>query len=122
MKIPYRRRWLLRRMDRRMRRSDPHLAAMLAIFARLYASEVIISQEQAVWPGAREWRRLVSLLNMMVRAAAALIAGTGRASGRAARAGAMMIRRVSEAVRAALAISAPARAPVRRGDTGLPAG
>jgi hypothetical protein len=33
-------------MDRWMSRSDPHLAAMLAIFARLTADEPIASIEQ----------------------------------------------------------------------------
>jgi hypothetical protein len=60
MTIPYRQHWLLRRMNRSLRRSDPHLAAMLAIFARLTVGEAIISQEQephqppargAAWPG-----------------------------------------------------------------------
>lgn len=47
MRIPYRQHWLLRRMDRRLRRSDPHMAAMLAIFARLSAGEPMTSREQA---------------------------------------------------------------------------
>jgi hypothetical protein len=46
MRIPYREHWLLRRAARGLCRSDPHLAAMLAIFARLYVSEAIISAEQ----------------------------------------------------------------------------
>jgi hypothetical protein len=52
---------MLRRMDRRLCRSDRHLAAMLAIFTRLYASEPIVSAEQVrragvlaalIWLGA----------------------------------------------------------------------
>jgi hypothetical protein len=47
MRIPYRQQWLLWRVERRLSRSDPHFAAMLAIFARLYVGEAIISAEQA---------------------------------------------------------------------------
>jgi Protein of unknown function (DUF3040) len=58
MRMPHRQRRMLRRMDRRLCRSDPHLAAMLAIFARLYGSEAISSTEQAPpvrVPGALMW-------------------------------------------------------------------
>ena len=61
MRFPYRQQWLLRRMNRSLCRSDPHLAAMLAIFARLTASEAITSQEQATTPGARARRGLIWL-------------------------------------------------------------
>jgi hypothetical protein len=44
--IPGCRRWVLWRMERGLRRSDPHLAAMLAIFARLTVGEAITSAEQ----------------------------------------------------------------------------
>jgi hypothetical protein len=44
--IPGRRRWVLWRLERGLRRSDPHLAAMLAIFARLTVGEAIASREQ----------------------------------------------------------------------------
>jgi hypothetical protein len=49
----YSQRRRLRRMDRWMSRSDPHLAAMLAIFTRLAAGEAIGSIEQAGSGGAR---------------------------------------------------------------------
>ncbi len=39
MSLPYRQQWQLRHIDNALRRSDPHLAAMLAIFARLTAGE-----------------------------------------------------------------------------------
>lgn len=45
--VSYTQHWRLRRMDRWMSRSDPHLAAMLAIFARLTVDEPIASIEQA---------------------------------------------------------------------------
>ena len=44
MMIPGRRRWVLWQMGCGLRRSDPHLAAMLAIFARLTAGEAIGSE------------------------------------------------------------------------------
>lgn len=47
MWIPCRQRWVLWRLGRSLRRSDPHLAATLAIFARLTADEAIDSTEQA---------------------------------------------------------------------------
>jgi hypothetical protein len=43
--VSYTQHWRLRRIDRWMRRSDPHLAAMLTIFARLTAGEAIASSE-----------------------------------------------------------------------------
>lgn len=48
MQLPYRRQRRLRRIERGLRRSDPQLSAMLAIFAQLYASEVLVSPEQRV--------------------------------------------------------------------------
>lgn len=122
MRIPCRRHWLLRRMNRRLCRSDPHLAAMLAIFARLYAAEAIMSKEQAAWPGTRAWRRLAGLAGTAVRAAAVLVAAAVRAFRRSMRAAAMTGRRISRAIQAALAIPPSAGPPVRRSGTGLPAG
>jgi hypothetical protein len=122
MRIPYRQHWLLRRTNRRLRRSDPHLAAMLAIFARLYAAETIMSQEQAARPGARAWRRLAGLVKMMIRAVAGLIACAVRAFRRSVQAGATMRRQLGRVVRAALTIPPPAGPAVRRGDSGLPTG
>ncbi len=59
MSVPYRQARTLRRIDRRLGRSDPHLAAMLTIFARLYASEVITSTEQARRPRLLAWLAIV---------------------------------------------------------------
>jgi hypothetical protein len=59
--VSYTQHWRLRRIDRWMRRSDPHLAAMLAIFARLTAGEAIASSEQAGFRRMRAWRHLVRL-------------------------------------------------------------
>jgi hypothetical protein len=44
MKVSFRESWRLRRIEARLRRSDPHLAGMLAIFARLSAGEAIASR------------------------------------------------------------------------------
>ena len=84
MQFPYRRQWPLRRMSRDLRRSDPHLAAMLAIFARLTAGEAITSEEQSTSPGARAWRGLAWLGWATVHVVAALIACAGRILRRAA--------------------------------------
>ena len=78
MQFPCRRQWPLRRMSRDLRRSDPHLAAMLAIFARLTAGEAITSEEQSTSPGARAWRGLAWLGWATVHVAVALIARAGR--------------------------------------------
>jgi hypothetical protein len=51
----------LRRMDRWMSRSDPHLAAMLAIFARLNAGEAIASIEQTRFRHTRLWGTLARM-------------------------------------------------------------
>jgi hypothetical protein len=55
MWIPCRQHWVLWRLGRRLRRSDPHLAAMLVIFTRLTAGEAINSREQAAAIG--DWVR-----------------------------------------------------------------
>jgi hypothetical protein len=59
--VNYTQHWRLRRMDRRMSRSDPHLAAMLAIFARRTADEAIASIEQAGFRRTRPWGNLVRM-------------------------------------------------------------
>lgn len=51
----------LRDIERELCRSDPHLAAMLAIFARLTAGEPVISREQAR-PAAVHVRRVLAAL------------------------------------------------------------
>lgn len=57
MRFPFRQSWQLRVIERGLRRSEPHLAVMLAIFARLNAGEAIVSREQARRP--RDWAVLV---------------------------------------------------------------
>ena len=58
MSVSYVQHWRLRRMDRWMARSDPHLAAMLGIFARLAAGEPIASIEQAGFRRTCAWHDL----------------------------------------------------------------
>lgn len=101
MSFPFRRRWLLRCMTRNLRMSDPHLAVMLAIFARLTAGEAIASKEQAASPGAWARRGLARLCRAITRAAAALLACAGWVFRRAAGAGDAVRLRFSRAVRAA---------------------
>lgn len=79
MRIPGRRHWRLRRMNRGLRRSDPHLAAMLAIFARLCAGEMIPSVEQAPSLGVRAWRGLARLAHVMAHMTAVCAGCAGRA-------------------------------------------
>ena len=59
MSLPYRQERLLRRADRALCRSDPDLASMLSIFARVTADEKMPAWEQLrpqlTWP----WRVLL---------------------------------------------------------------
>lgn len=71
MRLPFRQVRHLRRIERGLRRSEPHLAAMLAIFARLNAAEAIVSREQACPSGIRAWRVLAVLAGTI----AGLLAG-----------------------------------------------
>jgi hypothetical protein len=75
MSVSYTQHWRLRRLDRWVSRSDPHLAAMLAIFARLAAGEPIASIEQARFHRTHAWYNL----SQMKAAALLLMAHTGRA-------------------------------------------
>jgi hypothetical protein len=87
MSVPYRQARALRRIDRRLGRSDPHLAAMLTIFARLYASEVIVSTEQArhvrlsAWPAMAVAGAAACARWLFRRAASACAAARRRLSG-----------------------------------------
>lgn len=77
MRIPGRRRWVLWRLERGLRRSDPHLAAMLAIFAMLAAGEAITSTEQRI--AVRRWIRCgLARLGRVLAVAAASVSVLGR--------------------------------------------
>jgi hypothetical protein len=83
MGIAYRQRRLLRRTDRALRRSDPQLAAMLAMFSRLHAGAGMPDREQLRAPGAPRWH----LMPWPVACAVAGIwAGAGELPGDGARA------------------------------------
>jgi len=75
MSVRYVQQWRLRRINRRMSRSDPHLAAMLTIFARLSAGEPIASIEQAGFRHTCAWYNLCR----MKAAVLMLVTFTGRA-------------------------------------------
>jgi len=53
MTLPGRQERLLRRVDRALCRSDPHLASMLSVFARLTAAERMPARERLRPPPAR---------------------------------------------------------------------
>lgn len=53
MRFPFRECWKLRAIERELRLSEPHLAGMLTIFAKLNAGEAVISGEQADRRGER---------------------------------------------------------------------
>ena len=122
MRIPYRQRWLLRRMDRMLRRSDPHMAAMLAIFARLAAGEAITSREQAGPPDTGVRRVLACLGTAIAGLAAGLASAAHWVFRRVAIACAVARRRYSASARAALSASSAERPPLGRGGPGLPPG
>jgi Protein of unknown function (DUF3040) len=86
MQIPYSQQRLLRRIERRLRRSDPRLAAMLAIFAQLYASEVLASPEQRARARWIAWLRgAVARLAVVLSACAGTLFRAARAAGRITR-------------------------------------
>jgi hypothetical protein len=59
MTLAYRQERLLRHADHALCRSDPDLASMLSIFARLTASEAMPAREQLRPRGAWDWRVLL---------------------------------------------------------------
>jgi hypothetical protein len=77
MTIPGRRHWALWHMERGLRRSDPHLAAMLAIFVRLTVGEAITSPEQET-AARRRIRRALSRLSRVLIAVAAGVSARAR--------------------------------------------
>ena len=86
MSIPYRERRLLWQRARALRAADPHLAAMLAVFAQITATEVLPATEQirSRWP-----RRLLALITV----ATGVAAGVARHAVRLIRAAARGVRR-----------------------------
>lgn len=80
MQLPYHQQRLLRRIDRTLRRSDPRLAAMLAIFAQLYAGDVLASPEQRGPVHRVAW--LFAAVAWLAIAVSACAAALSRAAGR----------------------------------------
>ena len=116
MRLPFRQSWQLRGIERRLRRSDPHLAAMFAIFTGLTAGEAIINREQAHRPGnpagLRQQERWVRpALAVLAGAIAGLAAAARWVSGRAARLRAAARRRLSRTARAPLGTPSAAENP-----------
>jgi hypothetical protein len=97
MRLPLRHSWQLRRIERGLRRSEPHLAAMLTIFARLSAGEPATGCEQL--PGS------VGRLRMILTAVAGAVTTMAVVTGRALRAGASRCA-------AAARLGRPARTPL----------
>lgn len=107
MKIPFRQSWRLRGIERRLRRSEPHLTVMLAIFARLADGEAIISREQA--PRFGHWVRPV--LAVLAGVIAGFAAAWRWVSGAAARLCAAARRRQGRMLRAPFSRPSAAGSP-----------
>lgn len=97
MRISLRESWRLRAIEHGLRRSEPHLAGMLAIFAELNAGEVIVSREQARRPA--NW---AGPLLAVLGAVGALLAAARLVLGQAARLGVRIRRQLRRIVRALL--------------------
>jgi hypothetical protein len=100
MTLPYREERLLRRVDRALCRSDPDLASLLSIFARLNAAERMPARERLRPQSSWVWRVLlwpVAAVAFLVAAVAFLVVFAAGGGLRAARAcGAAPVRRVRE--------------------------
>jgi hypothetical protein len=105
MRSPYRESWRLRGIERELRRTEPHLVAMLAIFARLNAGEAMLSAERVRRPGA--WVRLVPAL--LMGAITALAMAANWVSGRVVRLCVALRRRAIAVARVAFGTPAAAR-------------
>jgi hypothetical protein len=70
MSLPYRQEQRLHRIGTALRRSDPHLAGMLAVFGRVCAGETMPSAEQLRTRLCRLWQVLAWLVAAIAIAAA----------------------------------------------------
>jgi hypothetical protein len=80
MTLAYRQERLLRRADDALRQSDPDLASMMSIFARLAAAEGMPAREQLPLQRAWDWRILlwpVAVVTFLVVFAVVFAAGGG---------------------------------------------
>ena len=89
MSLPYRQQWQLRQIDHALRRSDPHLAAMLAIFTRLTAGEQFLAGKRLRAPA---WRLLARVLGGVVLFGVWAARRMGRAARRMAAAAGWLLR------------------------------
>jgi hypothetical protein len=80
--LPYRQERLLRRAERTLRRSDPDLASMLSIFARLATAEQLPAQEQL--RPRPTWAQRVLQWRVAAGGRSGGATGRGAASGRSA--------------------------------------
>lgn len=119
MRIPCRQHWLLRRMERRLCRSDPHLAAMLAMFTRLTVGEATTSTEQA-HPENRVQRGLAWLWAAITGLGVGLADGVSRVLRRIATTCAVVRGRLSGGARAVPSASSTAYPRTHRDGPGLP--
>jgi hypothetical protein len=94
MRLPFRQSWQLRGIEAGLRQSDPRLAAMLVIFAKLSAGETVPSHEQVHRPG--NWVRPV--LVVLAGAMRCLAAAVGWVPGQTARLGAS-VRQLGRAMK-----------------------
>ena len=120
MTLPYREERLLRRVDHELCRSDPDLASLLSIFARLTAAERMPARERLRPQPRWAWRVLlwpVAAVAFLVAALAFLVvfaAGGGLTAAMAA--GAAPVRRVRELRETLVTVMAGLRASSRRQD------
>lgn len=80
MEINIREQWRLRRLERELHRTEPHLAGMLAVFGRLTAQDVMPAVERLRRPG-----RVVRLATLLAAVLTSLAVAAGRLAAWAAR-------------------------------------
>jgi len=85
MTISYRQQRSLRRIRRSVTRSDPRLATMLIIFARLYAGEKMPYCERVSHRAPRAIRALTRLASAVAHLIARVAVNRARLAGRTAR-------------------------------------
>jgi hypothetical protein len=85
MTIPYHQQRSLRRIRRSVTRSDPHLAAMLIIFTRLYAGEKMPRWERVSHRVPRAIRALTRFASAAAHLIARVAVSRARLAGRTAR-------------------------------------
>jgi hypothetical protein len=120
MTLPYREERLLRRVDQALRQSDPDLASLLSVFARLNAAEAMPARERLRPQPSWAWRVLLwpvtAVASLLAALAFLVVFAAGGGVTAAMDCGAAPLRAVRE-LRAALAtptVMASLRASRRR--------